>query len=547
MQIRVPPALIEAARTVARNLYIWIVLPLRRRRALRLGLAAVAILSVSFYAALWAMDAIWPREAALTPKLAQLPPLKPVSRLSYVTTPIVVSNNAIRTVLENAAPRDFSGNKDNPVSGLLSKADIGMTVGRGPMSVTGRTDGLTISTPINGALKITGQLATQAGNLTGQLGGLLNGALGKQVENLTGRVLDQKAEVRGQVAVTARPTFTPDWRIEPNLTGQVSIGDGALQIAGIRLNVANEVKPMLDRAVNEQMAKLQERLRSDPTIEQTARREWTKACRSIPLGGGTTGLPNLYLELKPVRAAAAQPKIDPQNVTLTIGIQAETRIVPSATKPNCPFPTKLDIVPQLDSGQMSIGVPIDIPFTEINRILEPQFKGRKFPEGQDTPYQVEIRKASINALGDKLLIVLLVNATERKSWFGFGAEATVHVLGNPVLDAEKQMLRLTNISLTVDSQAAFGLLGAAARAAIPYVQDALADNAVIDLKPFAADARTKIGLALAEFRQTNDQVRVDAAVTDLRMAGIEFDSKTLRVVAEANGTVRVAVNRLPSF
>ena len=36
-----------------------------------------------------------------------------------------------------------------------------------------------------------------------------------------------------------------------------------------------------------------------------------------------------------------------------------------------------------------------------------------------------------------------------------------------------------------------------------------------------------------------------AAVTALRLVGIEFDAKTLRVIAEADGTVRVAVTALP--
>jgi hypothetical protein len=41
-------------------------------------------------------------------------------------------------------------------------------------------------------------------------------------------------------------------------------------------------------------------------------------------------------------------------------------------------------------------------------------------------------------------------------------------------------------------------------------------------------------------------VRVDASVADLRLVGIEFDSKTLRVIAEADGTARVAVSALPA-
>ena len=40
-------------------------------------------------------------------------------------------------------------------------------------------------------------------------------------------------------------------------------------------------------------------------------------------------------------------------------------------------------------------------------------------------------------------------------------------------------------------------------------------------------------------------VRVDTAVNGLRLTGIEFDTKTLRVIAEANGTVKIAVTQLP--
>ena len=72
-----------------------------------------------------------------------------------------------------------------------------------------------------------------------------------------------------------------------------------------------------------------------------------------------------------------------------------------------------------------------------------------------------------------------------------------------------------------------------------------ADKAVLDLKPFANDARTKIAQALTEFQQVSDGVRVDTSVNGLRLTGIEFDAKTLRVIAEADGSVKVAVSKLP--
>jgi Domain of unknown function (DUF4403) len=156
-----------------------------------------------------------------------------------------------------------------------------------------------------------------------------------------------------------------------------------------------------------------------------------------------------------------------------------------------------------------------------------------------------VRRASVAAAGDRLLISLRVKAREKKSWFGLGAEANVNIWGKPVLDQQNQILRLTDISLAVESEAAFGLLGAAAKAAAPYLQQALADKAVIDLKPFAADALKKVGTTLTDFQKNDNGVRVDAAVDQLRLTGIEFDSTTLRVIAEADGTARVSVTRLP--
>jgi len=96
----------------------------------------------------------------------------------------------------------------------------------------------------------------------------------------------------------------------------------------------------------------------------------------------------------------------------------------------------------------------------------------------------------------------------------------------------------------VQSEAAFGILGAATRATAPYLEKAIADSAVIDLNPLADQARKSVEAVIVDMRQAADGVRVDAAVTALRLVGIEFDATTLRVMAEADGTVRVAVTAL---
>ncbi len=475
------------------------------------------------------------------PALAEPPPLKPVARLSTVAAPIAVANNAIRDVIERQAPKNVTGTRDNPLADLVGKIDIGWNVNRGPLSVAGRGENLVIGTTISGLLRANGQLGEQVS----AIGNLLGGSIGREVKKLAGRKIDEKLDISGNVTVTARPALTPNWRIEPNLAANVTLADRNANISGFQLNVTKEVKPMLDRTVNEQMARLQSEIRNDPMLEQTARREWAKMCRSIPLGAAAANMPPLWLEMKPVKAVAAQPKIDPNWVILTLGVHAETRITTSESKPDCPFPATLELVPPMAQGKVAIAVPIDLPFTELNRILEAQLKGKVFPEEPDAPVKVTVSSATLAASGERLLISLKVNAKEGKSWFGFGADADVFVWGKPVLDNKQQVLRFADLELDVESKAAFGLAGTAARAALPYVQTTLEQQATVDLKPFAATALKSVETALNDFKNPAPGVSVEAGVTGLRLAGIEFDARTLRVIAEVDGTARALVTKLP--
>jgi hypothetical protein len=88
------------------------------------------------------------------------------------------------------------------------------------------------------------------------------------------------------------------------------------------------------------------------------------------------------------------------------------------------------------------------------------------------------------------------------------------------------------------------MLGAAAHAVVPYLQNALEKNAVVDLVPVAQNARRNIDVEVAEFRKASDEIQVDAAIKELRLVDLAFDTNTLRVTAEADGTVRATVMKL---
>jgi hypothetical protein len=506
-------------------------------------LLAAAVIAVSFFISLKAMDWLSPG-GGTAPALIELPPLPQVPRVSTIIAPVAITLAAIRDAADRGAPRDFAGKAANPAEQILQNADINWTAARGPISATGAQDVLTLATPLTGTLNITGSLSSKVTGAVGDvLGGLLGGNAAKQIGSINIKNVNASAEIKGGVAMTARPQLAANWRVEPNLTAQVNLNDTSLTVAGARVSVPAQMKPVIDKAVNDQLAATQARIRNDPALETNARAQWSKLCRSIPLQGAASSLPPLWLELRPTRAVAAQPRIDAAAVTLTLGLEAETRITSAQTQPDCPFPATLVIVPPAP-GRVSIGVPIDMPFTELNKIVEAQFAGKTFPEDGSGSVDVTVKRAGIAASGDRLLISLLVNAKEKKSFFGFGGEANVHIWGRPVLDPAQQVLRLTDIELAVESEAAFGLLGTAARAAMPYLQKALADKAVVDLKPFASNAQKRIAAVISDFQKNEDGVRVAAEITTLRLASIAFDSKTLRVIAEANGAINVSVTVL---
>lgn len=473
------------------------------------------------------------------PELAATLPLKPNSRTSILTVPVAVELAVIRTTLDGAAPRSFTGKRENPISGPFGKTDISWNIARNTLVLAGKPDGLALSTNVSGTLRVT---ASSSGDA---VTGSLNPDVERGMQEFIQGKLDERGEVRGNVRLTAKPALLPNWRIDPNLSGHMTIPEDGLTVAGIMIDVTGDVKSAIDRTVNEQLNVVETQVRNDSTIEQVARREWARMCRSISLAAIAAGNPDFFLELRPIRAFAAHPLIAANAATVTLGVEAETRIIASASKPDCPFPAQLEIVPPVDTGRFSIAVPIEVPFTEVTRNLNRQLRGRTFPEGADAPAQVTVRRAHVWPSGDQLLISLMVYAQEQKTWFGFDARATIFIWVRPQLDRAEQKLRLTDIVVDVRSRAGFGLFSAVARAAIPYIQEELEKYAVIDLKPYAASARTGIEAVVAEFDKQDDGVGAGATVTNLDLVIVEFDSKTLRVIAEAAGTMKIAVTKLP--
>src|SRR6202045_1294165 len=93
-------------------------------------LLGVAVVAVSFFISLKAMDWLSPRSTVPAPVLVELPPLPPAPRSSSIVAPIVITLAALRDAADRGAPRTFAGKADNPVAQILQNADIGWTASR---------------------------------------------------------------------------------------------------------------------------------------------------------------------------------------------------------------------------------------------------------------------------------------------------------------------------------------------------------------------------------------------------------------------------------
>ena len=122
--------------------------------------ALIVILLVA--GAFGAMRWFGPSASTRQPNLVQIPPLAPVSRSSQIVLPAAIAMTAIRDAMERA-PRELSGKPELPFGPPGSNMELIYQVTRGGFAVAGRPEGLTLSTSLNGSLRLTGQFGPPGG------------------------------------------------------------------------------------------------------------------------------------------------------------------------------------------------------------------------------------------------------------------------------------------------------------------------------------------------------------------------------------------------
>ena len=345
------------------------------------------------------------------------------------------------------------------------------------------------------------------------------------------RCLYVTAEIRGGLAYRAQSG------------GQVTLGDTSLSVAGARVNVPAQVKPLIDKTVADQINAVSERLRNDPDLARNARVQWAKACRSIPLQGTTA------VAAAAVAGTAADPRARRAAACRCLGRDADARHRgrdphhAEADQPDCPFPTR-----SRSSRRRRPGVASACRSTCPLPISTRSWK-RNSP-GAPSPRMAPARsmsRSTRDGLGIRRPAADLAAGPRqgKEKLFGFGGEATVHVWGRPVLDQAQQTLRLTDVQFAVESEAASDC------SALPHARPCRICNRCWRTSRDRSQAirgqrAKKIADAISDFQKNEDGVRVGPTSTPTaRLHRLRFEDAAGD--RGGRGSVNVAVTKLPAF
>ncbi len=245
------------------------------------------------------------------------------------------------------------------------------------------------------------------------------------------------------------------------------------------------------------------------------------------------------------RAIAVQPRVDASAVTVTLGIEAETRITSARDQARLPV-SRQDRHRPADArrGQHRRADRHAVHRDQQDRgsaVRRPHLSGGRLGPGR-RHREARHRRGVGRPAAD-----LAAGATPRRRRACSASAARPPCISGAGRCSIRRSRRCGSPTsrLAVESEAAFGLLGAAARAVMPHLQKALAEKA--DGRPQAVRHQCAEEDRRGDRRFPEERGRRaggSAEITSLRLADIAFDSKTLRVIAEAEGTINVSVTQL---
>ncbi|HTQ14890.1 MAG TPA: DUF4403 family protein [Rhizomicrobium sp.] len=358
-------------------------------------------------------------EPARTPP----PPAPPIPLSTVSATLTVPMGELIRAVNEKTA-NQLARAKDQPANCGIAKCKLDLLATRTGPITGGTEDGrITLSLPfhIDADVKLKALFRIKA-----------------------------HASTDGVARAATTLGIGPDWQLVTHTQGDVQMSNAEVNLGPLKATLT-DLWNHNDRHLSDPLfqaldRRLPEQLKIRPAIQKL----WARAFEPIRVGKR----PEAWLLLSPERALVGEPIVSGNQVTLSVGVEGQARVVlgarpaPPEVIPPLPAPGRLGA----PSNRFSFVVPVTLPYDEAARLAlarlqkkPPRIKGAniKFdrleilPSGQD--------------------VIVSTHFCVGESWDPFGwftSCGTGYLRGVPKFDSANGTIRVTNMHYDVATEGA---------------------------------------------------------------------------------------------
>lgn len=384
---------------------------------------------------------------------------------------------------------------------------------------------------------------------------------GASVRNRGGIVPFQTSvNLSADARLRLRLQLEQSWRLNPEVQLFARLNTATIPVrvplptpltpTDVNIDVRGTLQPEVDRMLNSLVQQFQRDIRANRFLEDAAELAWNDLCKSHPVAAVEAGAPtDLWVVVRPIAFHAAQPLIDALGMTLTLGLEADTKLVTEAQAPECDTlpPLRID---EAEPG-LSLIVPAELAYGVLSGVLTQQFVGQSIPVGNGalTLTPVDVRLGSEDA---SLNVVVEVDVAWRGwwawwSWLFGPTRASIELSTEPALDADNQVLAFKNSRISGRSNDALNVVGNLALLAQEALVSAFERAGVINLAPEAERAREAAERAAASLDTggLGGLVVETASVDDVRLQSLEVGPQALKLTIVASGDLKLAIREIP--
>lgn len=434
--------------------------------------------------------------------------LLPEPPLSTVVAPVLVDLPALEESMNHGVPEVFVEDKGRELdNGLRLNARIARS---GDLSLSVERGALVTTVPVSTDIDVLGPRLKQAMHIDCVL-------------QLTARSLLSLTDHWG---LRARTTLSYTWTEPPTL-----------RVGPVELPIRRLIEARLDEQLQRAADRVDQSLAERDPLRRRLEQLWTRLREPVPLKGGA------WLSVRPVSLVAGELELRADGIHLDMGLAGQMRLLVGDEPEPAPESALPDRTASDGPSRLSLQVPIQLPWAMLEQTLREALVGRRQPisvPGTEQTVDLTVREVGVYPSGDSVVLALGYELDGPST--PLDGRGTLYLSGVPVIDRERQELRLEDLAAAVQSdqtavQAASWLLTSGGLAA-------LEDRLRVPLAQRLAEVRERIesGISASDGRPAALEGRLD----ELSLTGVVPTEDALVVMALARGALSVELSMLPA-